>query len=360
MTPGSNAFYQPGGYYQLPGQFDLQYVQPVPSYSYPVLNKTVSLRPQPGTKKPFYIHVNPVYPTSEKFNILSPYPQFKPASPFPSSTAFPAETTSEYPVTGISKVTPTEEVPPETTPFVTASPETAVPETSPVVTTVSSDFSRPTEPSVYQPIQPVDLKFRQPIPKPVNLLPTSNSFGPYPGFGRVSTTIPGQAGIIVPSAPSYIQPVPSVGLPQSSYLRPEVTAIPSTYPGVQPTQVPASCPCYVMSKNENGQTSTTTQSPVQALSNSPGAIVVMIYPLCPGDSLEKIKKLQPALSSTYVIPYQCGACAAGRDFSDIQQFDTFQEALDKGAYNLNKPTLILNKNPLQERSGFKSQQNIRY
>lgn len=309
--------------------------------------------------------MNPVYPTSEKFDNLAPYPQVKPASPFPTTAAPEVETTSEYPASGFSKFTPTEEVPPETTSFVTASPpDTVAPEISPVVTTVSADFSRPTEPTIYQSYKPgqTDIRFRQPAARPVNLLPTSgNSFGPYPGFGRVSTTIPGQAGIIVPSLPPYVQPAPNVGLSQSSFLRPEVTVNPSTYQGgfVQPAQVPASCPCYVMSKNENGLTSTTTQSPVQALGNSPGAIVVMIYPLCPGDSLEKIKKTQPALSSTFVIPYKCGACATdGLNSADIQQFDTFQEALDKGADTVNKPTLILNKSPLQERGNFQSPQNL--
>lgn len=364
VTPTSNLFYDQGGYYQLPGQFDLQYVQPVPPYSYPV-NKTFGVKPPGQSKKPFYIHVNPVYPTSEKFDILAPYPQVKvpPVSPFPTSTfsSPPVETTSEYPVTGPPKVTPIEEVAPETTPFVTATPEeTSGPETSPAVTTVSADFFRPTEPTVYSPVvKPgvIDLGFRQPIPRPINLLPPSvtvNSFNRYPGFGQVSTSVPGQAGVIVPSGqpaivPSvtpYVQQVPNAGLPQSSFYRPEVTAIPYSGDFIQPAQIPASCPCYVMSKNENGVTSTTTQSPVQAINNPTGGFLVMIYPLCPGDSVENIKKQLPAQASTFVIPYQCGACA-GQNLGDVQQFDTFQEALDKGAHTFNKPSLILNKNLVQ-------------
>jgi hypothetical protein len=84
--------YRPDQFYHLPGQFDVNYIQPIPASPPPVIKAGVTIKPD--GRKPFYIHVNPVYPTSDKFDALVPYPQINSISSSPSLSPIPTSTAS--------------------------------------------------------------------------------------------------------------------------------------------------------------------------------------------------------------------------------------------------------------------------
>ncbi len=379
MPPQPDEFYQ-GKFYHLPPQFDIHYIQPVPAI-YPQNATAGPKLAEP--KKPFYINVNPVYPTSEKFNNLAPYPQ---VSVTTTTTTTPTPETTEYATT--LKPFVTDEVVPETTQYVSSPPEdTPAPETSPVTTTAETPGNDgPVDDANLNP--PADTRF--------NVVPQNGLFKPTERFGNAYTpsirvqgnfnrpipvspklpvivpTLPPNFGarIFPPNVPQSsiykntfppgpypnkaISPVPypNSGISPVPYPNSGISPVPSPNNGVSPApfpntaipvyQNPASCPCYVMTKNENGQTSTTTQSPTVTVHNPPTGLLLLLYPLCPGDSLEDVQKIQPALSSAFVIPYQCGSCENRNKINNLQQFRTVQEAMAQGVDTFNSPTLITN------------------
>lgn len=310
MPPKSNDVNQ-NGYFNLPGQFEVNYPQPLPPVSYPSIN--ITAKTDATQRKPFYIYVNPVYPTNEKFNNLSPYPNIKtysPSSSTPSTTAFSAETT-EYPYSATStpRVSTTDENVPETTPyFGSSTQESAVTETT---TVPQSDLFTPTEQSYNSEYPPIDMRLgsttRAPLFKPSNVRPPTLQvqarYNP-PSFVPLSSRQP----VVVPS---YGQRIPTA-YPQPSVYQNEVTPSPSYRNDVPvwpyESNVLSTCPCYVMSKNEQGQTSSTTQSPYVTAANPPRGILLLLYPMCPGESVEDVKKMYPSLANAFIIPYQCGAC----------------------------------------------------
>lgn len=390
---GSNVFptafpppvpYQPGRY----------------NYNYNVQNQYIPVPPLPPvtqyqynyTKPPFFINVNPVYPTSEKF---TPYP----INAIPTTTQKPV-TIFKIPLTTIPPPTPvteveipttqpppkpttvteeaptwkpsTEEVPPlrpiveevfpninhETTfppsPVTDASPipTTSEPESADTISPIISDSQRPDEPSIRFPsVEPA-----APTPLPV-IVPTfpprykevpQTPRAPIPILPQVARPVYPLPNLVNPFRQNII-PQPAYQVPsQPSYFRqntnfeaPSAPSVPSYFNQV-PIQAPAACPCYVVSKNDNGTTSTTTQSPIQTVNSPPGGLLVLLYPLCPGDNVQNLQQINPALSSAFIIPYPCGQCGAGESTTTpIPQFRSFQEAVSQGT-DFNKPTLILN------------------
>lgn len=345
----------------------MQYNQPIPPtpYSFANTGNVFQTTISNETRRPFYINVNPVYPTSEKFNNLAPYPNVEVtivSSPPPSPTTPVSNTYETTYSTTTLKVPSTEEVDTASTPLIiSSSEETLIPETSPSPTTVTLPYLfKPSEDvSILQTAPNVQLHendirgsfsastYNHPpalSKQSINVSPLPTNYGqhvsqPVPAvpifrqnFAPAPTAFPSNSIPVSPSAlPTIQNNIPSSLIPYSNNMIPLVQNVGQ-----------AQCPCYVMTKNEDGVTSTTTQSSVVTLKSPPAGILLLLYPLCPGDTLENVQKIQPSLSSAFIVPYQCGQCGSNQQEPGLQQFRTFQEAIANGANTFNKPTWILN------------------
>lgn len=340
------------------GRFNVQtsYVPPPPPPS-----PLPQFKPIDYSRKPFYINVNPVYPTGEKFTPFSfnkvpitekPVIVNVPISPVVTTEAEAA--TTQIPLKqATEEPTPDSTIPPSFATekivdeklFFTEAPATSVPvivtETvTEAVTPVISETRDESEPSIrFSSAEP-----SPPLPVIVPTLPPTyrqvQSF-----VQQVPQPVYPYQGIILNQEKKYEAPI------VPSFLNTKTPIVPSFYNSVPPQtptiQIPAACPCYVMTKDANGTTATTTQSPIQTVNNPPTGILVLLYPLCPGDSINQVQQVQPALSSAFIIPYPCGQCDANRNVA-IPQFKSFQEAVAQGT-DFRSPTLILNSPQVPEK-----------
>lgn len=282
-----------------------------------------------STKKPFFINVNPVYPTPEKFtpyftnSIQTTEQPVKVNVPVATTTEAEVPTTQiplkqateePIPVTTIPPPAATERIVdiPETTPIPTSTPET-------ITNVISKETTDENEPSIRISPDPEPVPASPSLPVIVPTLP--------PNYRRF---------------PAFITPQVAQPYPQPTILGLDKPVAPSFYNTI-PIQTPASCPCYVMTKNSNGTTSTTTQSPIDTVQSPPSGLLVLLYPLCPGDSINQVQQIQPALSSAFIIPYPCGQCDPNKNVAPVNgipQYKSFQEAVAQGS-DFRSPTLIL-------------------